>query len=250
MNKLLWILLSKVFCRGVDDDEAAEDEPADEIEPEDEPVEDDEEVEEDEPEDEPAPKTESRAQKEIRTLRDRAQKAEDDAKKARDEIAASRTQQPQSVQQSEAQKLWEEEEKVLKDPNIDSWQRYSIQSNRNARAAEFNSQQALQEARDLKDQAQFERVAIANPKAAERYKEEVERMKKANPNAPRSELMAYLLGKDILAGKLKAETKSTKSSGGANRGKLPGAKSDSRSSGSAKGDSLEALEKRLNGIRI
>jgi hypothetical protein len=250
MNKLLWKLLQVVFCRGVDEDVETE---AEEVETEEEEVEEAEtETEETETEEVEthSEKPESRAQKEIRTLRERAQKAEDDHRKAREELEAARRQPSQSAGPTEAQRLWQEEEELLKNPDADGWVKYNIQSARSARAAEFNSQQALAEARDLKDQAEFDRISVTNPKAAERYKDKVEEMKKQNPNAPRKALLALLMGQDMLDGKFKAATKSTKPSGGANRGKLPGAKSDATSSGTAKGDSIEAIEKRLSGIRI
>ena len=251
MNRLLWALLQKVFCRGVDG-ESEEEVESEETETEEEETETEEESEEEtETEEEVVTeKTESRAQKEIRTLRERSQTAENDAKIAREELAVARQQTTQNAQPNEAQKLFEEEEKALKDPNIEPWQRYAIQGNRNARAAEANSQQALQEARDLKDQAEFERVTAANPKTVERYKDKVEEIRAKNPNAPRKAVLAMLVGQDMLDGKLKSEPKPTKTVGSAARGKLPGARSDTRSSGPAKGDSIEAIEKRLSGVRI
>jgi len=207
------------------------------------------ETEEEETEEAPAGKPESRYQKDMRAARERAQRAEDDAKKAREELAAARQQANPNAQVTEAQRLWQEEEKLLQDPNADSWTRYNIQSARNARAAEFNSQQALAEARDLKDQAEFDRIAMNNPKAAERYKDKVEEMKRQNPNAPRKKLLALCLGEDMLDGKLKAP-KPAKKGDSASRGKMPGVRSDARSSGGGGGDSIEEIEKRLAGVNI
>ena len=248
---LLLVLSRGVGGEGEESDTETETE-SQETETETEETETEEEESETETEEEEAPagKQESRYQKDMRAARERAQRAEDDAKKAREELAAARQQSNPNAQQTEAQKLWQEEEKLLADPAADSWTRYNIQSARNARAAEFNSQQALAEARDLKDQAEFDRVAMKNPKAAERYKDRIEEIKKQFPNAQRKKILATLLGEDMLDGKLKAETKPAKKGDGASRGKLPGVRSDARSSGAGSGDSIEDIERRLAGVNI
>ncbi len=200
----------------------------------------------------PADKPESRAAKEIRTLRERAQKAEDDHRKAMAELEVARRPQPQQVA-SQEQLLFDEEAKVLRDPNIEPWQKYAIEGRREARAANAASQNALRRAEDLADKTEFQQVATARPNTFARYKDDVEKMlteiRKNGGNAPRKQLLALCIGRDQLDGKFKTESKSAKT-GGAPRGKTPGVKSDASSSGSAKGQSLDALEKRLAGVRI
>lgn len=254
MSDLLKSLLLLVLSRGVgeegEESETETETESQETETETEETETEESETETEEEEAPSGKSESRYQKDMRAARERAQAAENDAKKAREELAAARQQANPNAQVTESQKLWQEEEALLKDPNADSWTRYNIQSARNARAAEFNSQQALAEARDLKDQAEFDRIAAKNPKAVERYKDRVEELKKQFPGAARKKILATLLGEDMLDGKLKAPTSPAKKGDSASRGKLPGARSDVRSSGGGGGDSIEEIEKRLAGVNI
>jgi len=250
MFKLLKLFL---LCPGVgelDDDIVDPDEPVDP--PEDDPVDppnEDDPV--DPPEDEPVQKV-SRAQKEIITLRERAQRAEEQHRQAMTELENARKQTTQTAQPSQEQKLWEQEEAVLKDPAADAWQKYSVQSARDARAALAESRNATRQAQDAADKAEFERVASMKPKTFAAYKDKVEEtltnMRKNGNNAPRKDLMAFLVGRDMLEGKLKAETKTTKPAGDS-RGKTPGARTDVSSSGS-KLSEAEKREKRLENVRI
>ena len=66
----------------------------------------------------PPPK-ETRAQREIRTLRERAQVAEDARRKLEADLENARRQPSQPQQPTQDQLLWEQEEKVLRDPNAD-----------------------------------------------------------------------------------------------------------------------------------
>ena len=248
MNKFLEWFMARLECQVEDEPEEVEDEP-EEVEDEPEEVEDEPEEVED---DEPAPKPQSRAQKEITTLRERAQKAESDHAKAMTELEnARRSTQPQ--QPSQDQKTWQQEEAILASPDANDWQRYAIQSARDARQANANSQHALRESRDQADKTAFERIAVSKPKAHAMYKDKVESMLKEmrskGNDAPREKLMALLMGEDMIAGKFKAvEGKSSKTSG-VKRGSTPGAKSDVRDSGGKLSES-EKRTKRLENVRI
>jgi hypothetical protein len=248
MNKLLAWLMARLECQ-VDGDEPEEvEEEPEEVEEEPEEVEE----EPEETEEEPAPKPQSRAQKEIVTLRERAQKAESDHQKAMTELEnARRESRPQ--QPSQDQKTWQQEEAILASPEANDWQRYAIQSARDARQANANSQHALRESRDQADKTAFERIAVSKPKAHAMYKDKVESMLKEmrskGNDAPREKLMALLMGEDMIAGKFKAtEGKSTKTSG-VKRGSTPGVKSDVRGTTGRLSDA-EKRTQRLENVRI
>ena len=96
--------------------------------------------------------------------------------------------------------------------------------------------------------ADFMTLASLKPKTYDKYKDRVEEAKKKFPNAPRKELLKYLIGEDALSGNIKTEAKTTKKPGGAERGKLPGARSDSKGSGRL--SDAEKRAKRLENVRI
>jgi hypothetical protein len=151
---------------------------------------------------------------------------------------------------SAEQTLWEEEEAILKNPATESWQRYAVQSSRDARAANRQSMEAIRQSQDIADKASFNQFKLTKPKMFEKYAGKVEsmlaEMRKNGNNAPREELLALLIGRDMRDGKMKTtETKGTKRV----VKKLPGARSDTRSSGGKLSDS-EARAKRLEGVRI
>ena len=260
MNKLLNFLLLRVLSPSVDDDiepdpadDDIEPDPADDdIEPD--PADDD--IEPDpadgELEPEPAPKL-SRAQQEIVKTRQRAQQAEEQLAKANAELeAARRGSQPQG--KTHEQQLREQEDAVLNDPAAEPWQRYAVLSARDAREAKNLAQQTLRDAHDIKDQAEFNAIAATQPKTVERYKDKVESMLKElrakGQNAPRKQLLALVVGQDLIEGKLKSSSaKPAVKTGGVVRGKTPGVRSDV--SGNAGGRSeAEKRAKRLENVII
>lgn len=193
----------------------------------------------------------SRREQEVIKLRERAQAAERELEEVRRQ-ASQGSQQQGTPAPSPDQQLWDDEEKLLKDPAIEPWQRYAIQSARDARAAKNESRAAIFESRDIADKAGFELLATTKPKVFEKYAPEVEKMltamRKNGNNAPRKELLALLVGRDLIDGKLKpAESK--KKASGAERLKPPGARSDISSRGSRLSDA-EKVAKRLEGVRI
>ena len=256
--KLKWwkMFLLMLLAGRIDGDEPVDgDDPIDEDDDVDEDLEpDDEDVDEDlEPDDEdddaPPPKKETRAQKEIRTLRERAQTAERQHQEAMAELA--RVRQPaQPAQPTLDQQIWEQEEAILKDPNSTDWQKYAVTSARDARIANANSRQAMREMEDQKDLSKFLALATTNPKVYAKYKDRVEETLKqvrANGNnVPREKLLALHLGEDMLAGKIKSPpTKKSPS----NRQLPPGARSDTPLKGGRLTDA-ERVAKRLENVRI
>jgi len=195
----------------------------------------------------PAPKPESRYQKDVRVLRERAQKAEDDARQAQLQLVAAR--QP-AAQPSREQVLWQQEDEVLNDPNADPWQKYSVNAARQSRHAQMAAQNALQRAEDLSDKTDFESIKRDKPKLYEKYAKEVETMltdvRSKGNNAPRRNLLEYLIGRDMLAGKIKKPEPKKVSSA---RGQAVNARSDVSSTG-GRLSAAEARAKRLENIRI
>ena len=253
--KYLWEFLLLLLCPRVDDepvnDEVVDDEVVDDEVVDDEVVDD--EVVDDEVVDDKPVKPESRAQKEIRTLRERAQASEEQHRKAMAELEAARRQPTQPLQPTQEQVIWEQEEKVLRDPNADDWQKYAVKSARDSRLANQNSQNALRQAEDIADRAEFNALKAEKPKMHEQYKDRVEErlaeLRKNGQNAPRKNILAFLVGEDMVAGKLKTTEKPAKPKGGAERGSTPGARSNVNSSSGRLSES-EKRAKRLENVRI
>ena len=141
----------------------------------------------------------------------------------------------------------------MRNPETTEWQRYAIQSAREARQANANSMNAVREARDLADRTKFEQLKLTKPKMFEKYAPKVEELLKEmrgkGNDAPRDELLALLMGRDLRDGKLNTTKTPAKPNGGADRGKTPGARSTVPSGGSRLTDA-EKREKRLENVRI
>ena len=251
-------LLLLAFSPRVDDDEfslpddtpPADDTPTDD----DTPADDDTPMDDDTPTDDdtPAPR-ETRAQREIRSLRERAQAAETARQAAEAQLEAARRQPHGQPHLSEEQIIFQQEEEALRNPETSDWQRYAIQSARQARAANANSRDALQRAEDMADRTRFEQIKLTKPKLYETYADRVEEMLKtvraAGNNAPREKLLALLMGEDLLNGKLKP-TAAKAPNGGAKRTTTPGARSDVRASGEGGLTEAQKRAKRLENVRI
>ena len=235
-------LLIQLFSPSVDDETPPEDDDVildDDTQPED--------------DDTPPVPRETRAQKEIRQLRERAQAAETAHAKAMAELDAARRQPQGQPQLSEEQIIFQQEEEALRNPETSDWQKYAIQSARQARAANANSRDALLRAEDLADRTKFEQFKLTKPKLYDAYASKVEDMLKdmraKGNNAPREELLALLMGRDLRDGKLKpAAAKAPK--GGATRAQTPGARSDVRSTSTGGMTEAEKRAKRLENVRI
>ena len=251
MNKL-WIsmlLMGLIFPRIDEDGEESVIED-DEIVEEDEVVVDDDDGVVEEEEAAVVVKQESRAQKEIRTLRERAQKAETDHQRAMSELAEARK---SPAQPTHEQKLWEQEEAVLKNPQSDEWQKYAVQSARDARDAKRESTAARNEAKDLADKAEFDKLSTSMPKTYSGYKDRVEatlvEARRAGNNPSRKNIAAFLIGQDMLDGKLKSTEGKPKKTGGVPRGSTPGVRSDAPA-GAGRMTDIEKVRKRLENVRI
>lgn len=205
---------------------------------------------EDDDEPEPEPRI-SRAQKAIITARERAQTAERELAEARAELAVSRRTQAQPAQPTQDQLIWQQEEETLRNPEATDWQKYAINANRNARAAQAASQTALQRAEDMADKTAFAAIAATKPKLYAAYKDRVEeeltaaRAKGHNPS--RENILQFMVGKDMLAGKVKAVDTKPATKSAAPRANV---RSDVSSSGGGRLSDHEKREKRLENIRI
>ena len=255
--KYLWEFLLLLLCPRVDDDDTPppddDDTPPPDDDDDDTPPPDDDDDTPPPDDDDVPPKPESRAQKEIRTLRERAQAAEEQHRKAVAELEAARRQPTQPLQPTQEQQIWEQEEKVLRDPNADDWQKYAVKSARDSRLANQNSQNALRQAEDIADRATFDSIKAEKPKLYEQYKDRVEErlneLRKSGTNAPRKNILAFLVGEDMVAGKLKTTEKPAKPKGGAERGSTPGVRSNVNTSSGRLTES-EKRAKRLENVRI
>ena len=251
MKWFLYLLLA--YLSPFIEDETPEDEPADADDGEDEAdPEDDETPEVPEDDDEPAPEPRiSRAQKAIITARERAQTAERELAQARAELAVSRRAPAQPAQPTQDQLIWQQEEETLRNPEATDWQKYAINANRNARAAQAASQTALQRAEDMADKTAFAALAATKPKLYTAYKDRVEDKLKearaAGANPSRENILRFMVGEDMLNGKLKSvDTKAAKPAA-ASRANV---RSDVSSSGGGRLSDHEKREKRLENIRI
>lgn len=250
--KRLWILMLMMLCPFVDDETVivVDDEPESTEESETETEEETEETEETETEEETegAPKKESRSQKDIRALRERTQKAEDENRRILAELAEARKPQ-QAASPTHEQIIRQQEDAILSNPESTDWQKYSVQSARDAREAKHAAARSIYEARDIADKSEFRQLAVTKPKSYEKYKDRVEKLRKTLPDVPRMELYALEMGRDMRDGKIGSTEKSAKPKGGADRGKTPGVTSNV----SAKGGKLTDAEKRikrLENVRI
>ncbi|KVL03874.1 hypothetical protein [Burkholderia ubonensis] len=123
---------------------------------------------------------------------------------------------------------FQREEERLRDPNLDSMERWQIQSNRTLRQSQQAAQAALFQAQDLNDRTTFESKITSDPHRA-RYRDRVEAAvqeeRRAGRNASREAVYYYMLGKDIADGKLKPKAKSKAPAADVPRGKSPGVRS-------------------------
>jgi hypothetical protein len=249
LNLLKW-LIARLSPRIEPDDapvDEPEDLPEDDETPEADTLEDDDTPEPEE--DEPAPRV-SRGQQAIISARTRAQTAERDLATARAELEVARRAPSQAMQPSQDQVLWQQEEDALKNPELQDWQRYSINANRSARQANTNAQNAVRQAEDLSDKSAFNAIAVSKPKLHAAYKDRVETflkdLRNKGNNVPREKILAILIGEDMLAGKLKSAESKVKST---QRASTLGVRSDVSSSGGRMSDA-EKRAKRLDNVRI
>ncbi len=165
------------------------------------------------------------------------------------------------AQPNAEQAIFEEEQRRLADPATTEIEKWQIQSNRTLRANTQASNRAMTEAADMRDQAQFDRLAITHPKVhkayAERVESELQKMRAQGQNAPRAALLRFILGNDMIEGKLKGKTARKPAAAaadagarpsGVSRGKPPGARSDV--SAKQRQTEREKREARLANVQI
>lgn len=200
----------------------------------------------DPPGDTPPPKA-GRENEAIRAARERAQTAEEARIRAEATLEAERRMR-QSAPDTEAQRLFEDEEARLRNPEVSEQDKYWIRANRTLRENTRTANQALTTAADMRDRTDFDRLAVTNPKVHKMYCERVEqelgKMRAKGQDAPRLALLRFMIGNDVMDGKLKSKPKAKASAAaaasGVDRGKPPGARSDM----SAKGRTTESQKRR------
>lgn len=200
----------------------------------------------DDPPGDPDPQAELRAQLEA----ERSSRAEDRARAERFERELSELRASQHRPAPDAQV--EEEERILRDPAATELQKWQVQANRQLRSGASAAQSALAQAQDVNDRTAFDTICAKNPRL-ERVKEEVEKtltaMRAKGNNAPRSELAYYLLGQKVAnAPEKKAPRSAAAPNPNLNRGRLPGARSDT--SGRNAQTEREKRRARLENVQI
>lgn len=239
----LYLLLCAFLTLGVD---PPADPPAD-VDPPDDP--DDGELPDldaDDPVDDPAPDDSDdpdaiRAQ--LKETKTRLEAAERNAREAADRAAAAERARPAAAAQpSDEERLFQQEEEVLKNPASTEQQRYWVNANRTLRDSARTSKQALMESREIADKADFDRYAATKPGIAKRYADRVEKklveIRATGANIPRKVVLKLLIGEDIVDGKVKTPAKRTVADGGGaqrvERGKPASARGDVHGRGGAK----------------
>ena len=197
-------LLKKLWLARIDDEDIPVDDPApdDEAPPVDEPADD---IPIDEPadpdtDDEPAPR--ARTPREVDELRERTRRLEAEIESER----AARRQLTPTAEQA----AWDREQRLLDDPNTSAQDRHAIETNRALRQSHAMSAAAQARAEDLADMAEYNLQAMEKP-IYRQYRErvEAERTRIAQNGRgvpPRETVLAVLIGKDVLSGKLSKAT--------------------------------------------
>lgn len=146
-----------------------------------------------------------------------------------------------------------EEDRKLNDPNVTDLEKWQIKANRELRAGRNDSQNALAQARDIDDRTKFSKLESQNPVLFKRYEarveEEFQKTRAAGNMVPRAAILSLMVGSDMLQGKLTKKAAPEKKPGaGVNRGRLPGARSDT--TGKSGKSEHEKLRARLEGVQI
>ena len=260
----MWMLYLVLGIAGEDDPEPDDetldgDTPPDDAPPDDElPADDlDSLIETVEADDKIKPKETGRENEAIRTARKRAQEAEEARIRAEATLDAERRMRA-PPQASEDQRLWQAEEAKLGDTEASDLEKWQIRSNRTLRANTQATNRAMATANDMQDRTAFDRLQISNPKVYKLYQDKVEKalgdMRSKGQDAPRLALLRFMIGNDVMEGKLKsgtrkkADTATGETKSGIDRGRSPGARSDV--SGKGKMTDHQKRAERLKGVVI
>jgi hypothetical protein len=199
----------------------------------------------------------SRENAAIRDARKRAQDAEEARIRAEATLEAERRmRQPQAY--SDDQRLYDQEEARLRADDATDLEKWQIRSNRTLRANTQAANRALTSAADMQDKSAFDRLEISNPKVYKLYADKVEKalgeMRGRGQDAPRLALLRFMIGNDVMEGKLKsgtgkkASTTTSETRSTIDRGRSPGARSDV--SGKGRMSEQEKRRERLKGVII
>ena len=195
------------------------------------------------PEDDPAPRRAAPRQDDsaVRAAIERAERIEREVEALKRGPAAP----------SEEQRQFQEEQRQLDDPNTDPMTKWQINANRTLRQTQQQAQNALLQAQDMQDKATFLSKAATDPrrtKYADRVEKELAQMRSQGRNIDRDSLYAYMLGKDIIDGKLKPAGKKPSAAAQVPRGKSPAVRGDVNARG-AKSEHQKRAD-RLANMRI
>lgn len=176
----------------------------------------------------PSTRAPSRSAKAITELRERSQRLEREL----EEVRAERTRQ--AAGPTAAEREQQAEESRLRDPDVSDMEKWQIRSNQTLRTTVQQSQAALARAADDRDAAAYERKAAANA-VYDKYKDKVEAevtraRQQSGQLVKREDVLAYIVGRDMIAGNLKSKT--TTQAKPVARGKPTGARSDTPARGS------------------
>ena len=195
------------------------------------------------------------AEAEARAAQAEKRAAEAEARAARAAV------QPAPTRQTDPQ--WEAEERQLAEArnlpeNDQKWLKWKIDTDRSVRAGTQRADATFQAAADRADRAEFATLEFTKPRVFKAYNARVEEalagfQRQGGNIPPRKMILTYLIGQDILEGKVKPKKVSSSASEPApkqvDRGTLPNARSDVRK-GSAALTEREKRRQRLDGKPI
>ena len=197
------------------------------------------------------PPAETRGKRAIRESRKRAQDAEARATRAEAEARAATQRSAPPPPPTDEQRLFEQEEALLRAPDCNEWTKWKIGTDRQNRQIQRTAQQTLAQAQDTADRADFARMALTKPKLYAYYADKVEeRLKQVRANGgnvPRDMVFTLLLGEDAKNGKLKSKARDNPPPA-VNRAKPGAPRTDIRTRGTL--SERQKLAKRLEGVQI
>lgn len=248
MKTLLWLIL--LFFRPAADGDADPDEPELDLSGGDPDPEPKGAAADPEPQGDPEPDPQAALRAELETERRARAEERERASRYERELAEVRAQSHRPATDPQL----EEEERILRDPNSTDLQKWQIQANREIRAGRGAAQNALAQAQDINDRTAFQALATKNPPLFKRYEarveEEYQKLRAKGQAAPREAILRFLIGNDALDGKLtrKAPAGKAADNPNINRGRLPGARSDT--SGKNSMSEREKRRARLENVQI